>query len=81
MRYCSLSLSVKLHTDTRLEKFIGGFKFLKEALLLVCHTVVLCVITQRSSSQTGALCDDTKDSCVADYTSLGEFLIFSMYNP
>ena len=81
MRYCSLSLSVKLHTDTRLEKFIGGFKFLIEARLLVCYTVVLCVITQRSCLWGGVLCDDTKDSCVADYTTLGEFLIFSMYNP
>ena len=35
-------------------------------LHLVCYTAVFSVVTQRSSPQR-ALCDDTKNGCVADY--------------
>ena len=33
---------------------------------IVCYTAVFCVVTQRSSP--GALRDDTKNGCLADYT-------------
>ena len=36
---------------------------------IVCYTGVFCVVTQRSSL--GALRDDTKNGCVADYTGSG----------
>ena len=35
-------------------------------LHLVCYTAVFSVVTQRSSPQR-AMCDDTKNGCVADY--------------
>ena len=45
---------------------------------LVCYTAVLSVVTQRSSPgeerfvpRGGALRDDTKNGCVADYHSIG----------
>ena len=42
------------------------------ALILVCYTAVFSVVTQRSSPQGrgGALCDDTKNGCVADYLDI-----------
>ena len=36
---------------------------------LVCHIAVFSVVTQCSSPQGGALRDDTKNGCVADYRS------------
>ena len=42
------------------------------ALILVCYTAVFSVVTQRSSPQGrgGALGDDTKNGCVADYLDI-----------
>ena len=37
----------------------------------VCYTAVFSVNTQRSSPWGGALRDDTKNGCVADYTCVG----------
>ena len=37
---------------------------------LVCYTAVLSVVTKCSSTLRGALRDDTKNGCVADYTYL-----------
>ena len=41
-------------------------KIILLALPLVCYTAVFSVVTQRSG---GVLRDDTKNGCVADYTS------------
>ena len=42
------------------------------AMALVCYTAVFRVVTQRSSpTRGGALHDDTKNRCVADYYGLG----------
>ena len=38
---------------------------------LVCYTAVFSVVTQRSSPL-GALRDDTKNGCVADYQNMRE---------
>ena len=38
---------------------------------LVCYTAVFSVVTQRSSPP-GALRDDTKNGCVADYQNMRE---------
>ena len=43
-------------------------EFPKSPIRLVCYTAVFSVITQRSSG--GALRDDTKNGCVADYYSI-----------
>ena len=46
------------------------------SLCLGCYTAVFSVVTQRSSQLTqrmgGALRDDTKNGCVADYSLPGE---------
>ena len=43
------------------------------AMALVCYTAVFNVVTQRSSPHLweGALRDDTKNGCVADYDGVG----------
>ena len=39
---------------------------------LVCYTAVFSFVTQRSSPQGGgALRDDSKNGCVADYSNVG----------
>ena len=48
-----------------LKKWVGREKALASASL-VCYTAVFSVVTQSSSPQ-GALRDDTKNGCVADY--------------
>ena len=44
------------------------------ALSLVCYAAVFSVVTQRSSPQRGALRDDTKNGCVADYVITGKIV-------
>ena len=43
--------------------------------LLVCYTAVFSVVTQRSSPG-GALCDDSKNGCVADYFLMLLFIYY-----
>ena len=45
------------------------------AVQLVCYTAVFRVVTQRSSPLGGALRDDTKNGCVADYRSISRLRI------
>ena len=46
--------------------------FLSPSVLsVVCYTAVCSVVTQRSSPLGGALRDDTKNGCAADYAQCG----------
>ena len=41
--------------------------FISAANVVVCYTAVFIVVTQHSSPVGGALLDDLKNGCVADY--------------
>ena len=63
------SLSKKLNLVPRFLSVNGSITCNQDALLIVCYTAVFSVVTQRSSPLWGgALRDDTKNACVADYT-------------
>ena len=55
-----------LFSQLRLCKLWFQHKKPEAVLLLVCYTAVFSVVTQCSSPE-GALRDDTKNGCVADY--------------
>ena len=48
------------------------------ALYIVCYTAVFSVVTQRLGG--GALRDDTKNGCVADYTLHGTIYLVCSSN-